>query len=74
METSQVSRLKKKMDSLFSANQIRENKWSANQSKASIRVRLSVINNSQNVKQTKLQIEQKRLWNPNINSQECIRD
>ena len=37
METTQVSRLKKNLDSLFSANQIRENKGSANQSKASVR-------------------------------------
>ena len=35
METTQVSTLRKKLDSLSSANQIRENNESANQSKAS---------------------------------------
>ena len=36
MKTTQVSmQIKEKLDSLFSANQVRENKGSANQSKAS---------------------------------------
>ena len=38
METTQVSTLRKKLDSLSSANQIRENNESANQSKASVHV------------------------------------